>query len=106
MKLKELEMLMQVQARSGAAETTLCRRRRRRRHSAAAAEASPLPTPPQDIAPFEDPKIELEQYPTGAHLASRLLFTVRAVQCGLQAAPCTHTLSPATCPLPPHADSG
>lgn len=31
----------------------------------------------QDIAPFEDPKIELEQYPTGPHLASRLLFTVR-----------------------------
>lgn len=31
----------------------------------------------QDIAPFEDPKVELEQYPTGAHLASRLLYTVR-----------------------------
>lgn len=30
----------------------------------------------QDIAPFEDPKVELEQYPTGAHLASRLLYTV------------------------------
>lgn len=31
----------------------------------------------QDIAPFEEPKIELEQYPTGPHLASRLLYTVR-----------------------------
>lgn len=29
----------------------------------------------QDIAPFQTPKIELEQYPTGAHLASRLLYT-------------------------------
>lgn len=25
---------------------------------------------------FEDPKVDLEQYPTGPHLASRLLFTV------------------------------
>jgi predicted RNA methylase len=31
----------------------------------------------QDIAPFADPKIELEQYPTGPHLAARLLYTVR-----------------------------
>ncbi len=31
----------------------------------------------QDIAPFASPRIELEQYPTGPHLASRLLFTVR-----------------------------
>ena len=31
----------------------------------------------QDIQPFADPKIELEQYPTGPHLAARLLFTVR-----------------------------
>lgn len=30
----------------------------------------------QEIAPFEEPKIELEQYPTGPHLASRLLYTV------------------------------
>lgn len=30
----------------------------------------------QDIAPFDSPKVELEQYPTGPHLASRLLFTV------------------------------
>lgn len=30
----------------------------------------------QDIEPFPDPKIALEQYPTGPHLASRLLFTV------------------------------
>ncbi|KAG2489136.1 hypothetical protein HYH03_012362 [Edaphochlamys debaryana] len=30
----------------------------------------------QDIAPFARPKVELEQYPTGPHLASRLLFAV------------------------------
>ncbi|KAG2426721.1 hypothetical protein HYH02_014761 [Chlamydomonas schloesseri] len=30
----------------------------------------------QDIAPFRRAKVELEQYPTGPHLASRLLFTV------------------------------
>ncbi|PNW80268.1 hypothetical protein CHLRE_08g384700v5 [Chlamydomonas reinhardtii] len=30
----------------------------------------------QDIAPFRRAKTELEQYPTGPHLASRLLFTV------------------------------
>lgn len=30
----------------------------------------------QDIAVFDNPKVELEQYPTGPHLASRLLFTV------------------------------
>ncbi|KAL4517990.1 hypothetical protein Ndes2526A_g02356 [Nannochloris sp. 'desiccata'] len=30
----------------------------------------------QDIAPFADPKVELEQYPTGPHLAARLLYTV------------------------------
>lgn len=29
------------------------------------------------MAVFRDPKVELEQYPTGAHLASRLLYTVR-----------------------------
>jgi hypothetical protein len=29
------------------------------------------------VAVFRDPKVELEQYPTGAHLASRLLYTVR-----------------------------
>ena len=34
-----------------------------------------LPPLLQDIAPFQTPKIELEQYPTGAHLASRLLYT-------------------------------
>ncbi len=38
---------------------------------------SPLPWPVQEIVPFEEPKIELEQYPTGPHLASRLLYTVR-----------------------------
>ena len=31
----------------------------------------------QDISVFENPKLDLEQYPTGPHLASRLLFTVR-----------------------------
>ena len=31
----------------------------------------------QDIAVFDNPKLDLEQYPTGPHLASRLLFTVR-----------------------------
>ncbi|GIL55813.1 hypothetical protein Vafri_11173 [Volvox africanus] len=30
----------------------------------------------QDIAPFSCPKVDLEQYPTGPHLASRLLFAV------------------------------
>ncbi|EFJ44537.1 hypothetical protein VOLCADRAFT_106378 [Volvox carteri f. nagariensis] len=30
----------------------------------------------QDIAPFPNPKVELEQYPTGPHLASQLLFAV------------------------------
>lgn len=30
----------------------------------------------QDVEPFSNPKIELEQYPTGPHLAARLLFTV------------------------------
>lgn len=34
------------------------------------------PLVPQDIQPFSQPKVELEQYPTGPHLASRLLFTV------------------------------
>lgn len=28
------------------------------------------------MAVFRNPKVELEQYPTGAHLASRLLYTV------------------------------
>ena len=32
--------------------------------------------PMQDIAVFDNPKLDLEQYPTGPHLASRLLFTV------------------------------
>lgn len=39
--------------------------------------SSRVPSVPQEIAPFEEPKIELEQYPTGPHLASRLLYTVR-----------------------------
>jgi hypothetical protein len=40
-----------------------------------AAARSPAFVGAQDVAPFVNPKIELEQYPTGAHLASRLLFT-------------------------------
>ena len=27
------------------------------------------------VQPFDRPRIELEQYPTGAHLASRVLYT-------------------------------
>lgn len=34
----------------------------------------------QDIQPFVSPKVDLEQYPTGSEIASRLLFTVRAPQ--------------------------
>lgn len=30
----------------------------------------------QDIQPFVSPKVDLEQYPTGAEIASRMLFTV------------------------------
>ena len=30
----------------------------------------------QDIQPFASPKVNLEQYPTGADIASRMLFTV------------------------------
>jgi predicted RNA methylase len=30
----------------------------------------------QDIDHFEAPRIDLEQYPTGAEIASRMLFTV------------------------------
>lgn len=49
----------------------------------------------QGIAPFADPKIELEQFPTGAHLASRLLFTVsdRACRCLRLSPPNFETLS-------------
>jgi predicted RNA methylase len=35
----------------------------------------------QDIEPFENPKIELEQYPTSPHMAARLLFTVLPSHC-------------------------
>lgn len=28
-----------------------------------------------DVAPFENPKVDLEQVPTSAHIASRMLFT-------------------------------
>jgi hypothetical protein len=30
----------------------------------------------QDIEPFTQPKVQLEQYPTGADIASRMLYTV------------------------------
>ncbi|KAJ0818212.1 hypothetical protein HanPI659440_Chr00c03g0710171 [Helianthus annuus] len=29
-----------------------------------------------NLQQFQNPKIELEQYPTGAHIASRMLYTV------------------------------
>ncbi|KAJ0449523.1 hypothetical protein HanHA89_Chr17g0729411 [Helianthus annuus] len=29
-----------------------------------------------NLQQFRNPKIELEQYPTGAHIASRMLYTV------------------------------
>jgi hypothetical protein len=38
-----------------------------------------MPPGLQDIAPFEEPKVELEQYPTGPHIAARMLYTVRPV---------------------------
>jgi len=42
--------------------------------------------PGQDVAPFEAPKVELEQYPTGAHIAARMLYTARTKHCtGLRA---------------------
>lgn len=33
--------------------------------------------------PFDEPKVELEQYPTGAHIAARMVFTVRFIQARL-----------------------
>jgi hypothetical protein len=35
-----------------------------------------FPRPQQDMQPFSNPKVELEQYPTGPHIASRMLYTV------------------------------
>ncbi|GKV06648.1 hypothetical protein SLEP1_g18517 [Rubroshorea leprosula] len=29
-----------------------------------------------DLQQFSNPKVELEQYPTGPHIASRMLYTV------------------------------
>lgn len=54
-----------------------CRRRCRQRCPPLLLRSCAFLPACQDIAPFEDPKIDLEQYPTGAHLASRLLYTVR-----------------------------
>lgn len=34
----------------------------------------------QDIEPFTKPKVQLEQYPTGADIASRMLYTVGQAQ--------------------------
>jgi predicted RNA methylase len=34
----------------------------------------------QDIQGFNTPIVDLEQYPTGAEIASRMLFTVRRVK--------------------------
>jgi putative methylase len=33
----------------------------------------------QDVEPFEKPKVELEQYPTGAHLAACVLHTAHGL---------------------------
>jgi hypothetical protein len=69
MKLKELESLMQVRLFCGIDFMRY-------------AVDHPSSTPSallrllQGVAPFATPKVELEQYPTGAHLASRLLYTV------------------------------
>ena len=53
----------------------------------------------QDIAPFRKPKVDLEQYPTGPDLASRLLFTVRC-----HAGPCAAVpAAPGTLPSGSHA---
>lgn len=84
MKLKELESLMQVQ-RVVCGYNACCYQCKRCPHVPATAPPRshrrlalpPPPCHPQDIAPFANPKIELEQYPTGPHLASRLLYTVR-----------------------------
>jgi predicted RNA methylase len=32
-----------------------------------------------DLEQFSNPKVEFEQYPTGPHIASRMLFTVKSV---------------------------
>ena len=73
MKLKELEMLMQVGA--GARPHMHMQLAARPSWRLTLLAACPLPHA-QDVAPFEKPKVELEQYPTGPHLASRLLFAV------------------------------
>lgn len=46
-----------------------------------------MPPGLQDIAPFEEPKVELEQYPTGPHIAARMLYTVRPVPLNCSAMP-------------------
>ena len=82
MKLKELESLMQA---SQLPHVTCGRRLGCTAGTGRGGQPRGEPAQPsttlQDIAPFANPKIELEQYPTGPHLASRLLYTVRA-PCG------------------------
>lgn len=79
MKLKELHALMQVGYSLELQQT--CERcatwigghvlRSVRIH-----QALLLSLLPQDIEPFSRPKVQLEQYPTGADIASRMLYTV------------------------------
>lgn len=117
MRLKELESLMQVGIHPFPSCSPIRGSRGKSRlpiaptyhaicslspdHVSDAPLTAPAPPPPQDIAPFAEPKIELEQYPTGPHLAARLLYTVSASLkiffCTLQAADCP---SPAS-PVPP-----
>ena len=33
----------------------------------------------QQVEPFKDPKVQLEQYPTSPHLAARVIFTASEV---------------------------
>ncbi|KAJ0016473.1 hypothetical protein Pint_09937 [Pistacia integerrima] len=35
-----------------------------------------LESPLGDLEQFSNPKVELEQYPTGPHVAARMLYTV------------------------------
>lgn len=49
----------------------------------------PLLLQPQDIEPFTQPKVQLEQYPTGADIASRMLYTVSLSAAAWGPVPCT-----------------
>jgi hypothetical protein len=100
MKLKELEALLQVHgclkfqmpAHSVTALPHACVAALTQLPSTHTKQASAVTTqhvrcvPVQDVAPFEAPKVELEQYPTGAHIAARMLYTARTKHCtGLRA---------------------